>query len=363
METEKKKVVIIGGGFAGSTVAKSLEKDKRFSVTLIDTKEYFEFTPGVLRTLVEPRHVKKLEVKHSHYLQKAKIVIGKVISISENEVMLLSGRKRERIGFDYLVIASGSSYNKPIKEQNEVIASSRANHLRESNEKLCNAEKIVVVGGGLVGVELAAEIATHYDVRDGKKQLYLIHSRSEIMERNSEKSREYAKSFLIKKGVNLILGERLKDYRNKKIILESGKKMAVDIVFLAVGIKPNSDFMEKNFSDKLDIKGFIRVNRNLQLSGIENIFVTGDVSSIREEKLAQNAEKQAEIVVKNIKCLESGEELKEYKGEKKAMVISLGKWDGILEFAKGKKVLTGIIPGILKTLIEKREMMLKKKVI
>ena len=56
----KKKLVIIGGGFAGSLVARNLEKE--FNVTLIDTKPYFEFTPGILRTIVEPDHIKKVVI-------------------------------------------------------------------------------------------------------------------------------------------------------------------------------------------------------------------------------------------------------------------------------------------------------------
>ena len=55
-----KRVVVVGGGFAGSNVVCGLEKDERFSVTLIDTKDYFEFTPGVLRVLVEPEHIASL---------------------------------------------------------------------------------------------------------------------------------------------------------------------------------------------------------------------------------------------------------------------------------------------------------------
>ena len=66
------KVCILGGGFAGSYIASKLEN--HFDVTLIDSKDYFEFTPGILRTVVKPTHSKKLQVLHKGYLKKAKFL-------------------------------------------------------------------------------------------------------------------------------------------------------------------------------------------------------------------------------------------------------------------------------------------------
>ena len=81
-----KKVVIIGGGFAGAYAAKNLEID--FGVTLIDSKDYFEFTPSILRTIVEPRHITKIQVLHSHYLKNADFIRGVVKEINVREVIL-----------------------------------------------------------------------------------------------------------------------------------------------------------------------------------------------------------------------------------------------------------------------------------
>src|SRR3989344_843508 len=104
-----KRVLIIGGGFAGSTAARMLEKD--FDVTLIDSKDYFEFTPGILRTLLEPKHVEKIQVLHKNYLKKTRIIKGIVESIDRKNVFL----GRRKIRYDYLVVCSGSRYSLPIK--------------------------------------------------------------------------------------------------------------------------------------------------------------------------------------------------------------------------------------------------------
>src|SRR3989338_10845813 len=118
-----KKVVIIGGGFAGSLIAKGLQDS--FLTILIDTKDYFEFTPGILRTLVEPEHSIKIQVMHKTYLKKTTFIRGEVSEVTNNSVIIW----KKKILFDYLIICSGSTYNKPIKEKNLVI-STRAETLK-----------------------------------------------------------------------------------------------------------------------------------------------------------------------------------------------------------------------------------------
>src|SRR5687767_11071478 len=124
-----KKVVVIGGGFAGANVAKKL--NGKCDLTLIDTEDYFEYTPGILRVLVEPEHYHKLHVKHKEYLPNTKVVVGHVKKIENNKVVLIGGKK---INYDYLVIASGSHYNNPIKETDTYFAT-RVKHLLAANKK------------------------------------------------------------------------------------------------------------------------------------------------------------------------------------------------------------------------------------
>ena len=86
----------------------------------------------------------------------------------------------------------------------------------------------------------------------------------------------------------------------------------------------------------------------------ENIFAAGDVNDVKEEKTAQNAEYHAKTVVKNIINLEEGKELVPYETNSRIMIISLGRWNGILTCKNF--TLTGFIPGILKSLVEWKTM-------
>ena len=338
-----KRIIVIGGGFAGSHIARELEN--KFNVTLIDSKDYFEFTPGILRTIVEPEHIKRIQILHTHYLKKARIINGCVEEINKKHIILTDN---EKIPFDYLVICSGSSYNVPFKEK-DIIKVTRAEHLRDCYNNLCEAKEVLIIGGGLVGVELAAEICTHYD----NKKITIIHSREKLIERNHEKTIKYAENFLKKKGVKIVYGERAIQKKENFFLTDKGNKFNTDMAFLCTGITPNYDFMKTNFIHSLNEKNQIKVNNHLQLIGEENIFVAGDITDRVEEKTAQNAERQAKIVVKNIIALESKNSLFSYHGKKTLLIISLGKYRGVLDF--GNFVLTGLIPAILKSLIERRE--------
>lgn len=328
----------------GAYCAKHLEKE--FKITLIDSKDYFEFTPGILRVLVEPEHLRKIQVLHNHYLHKADIVVDHVLEVSKKNVVTKSGKK---FSYDYLIIGSGSSYNLPIKE-GDIHYTARGNHLRDYMHKLDNAKSVLIIGGGLVGVELASEICTHFP----KKKVKIVHSHDNLIERNHPKSIAYAEKFLKKYGVDIVFNERIKDGKGKTFFTEKGNKISADMTFLCTGIKPNYDFMMKNFKNNINERGQIKVNELMHLEDNDKIYAGGDVSSFNEEKTAQTAENHAEIIVRNILKNESGEILDIYRPKRKPMVISLGKNNGIFEYEN--IVLTGFLPALMKKFVEWKTM-------
>lgn len=342
-----KKVVVIGGGFAGSQIAKKLQK--KFEVTLIDAKEYFEFTPGILRTLVEPEHAKKVQILHKDYLRNCRIILGKVKSIKDNFVFV----NGEKIFFDYLAICAGSGYNAPFKEG--VVIATRAKTLQDHSASLERAKNVLIIGGGLVGVELAGEICWKY--RSGKK-VTIVHAKERLIERNHFKAINYAENYLRKKGVEIICGERIIKTKGRKFFSDSGRKVEADLAFLCTGITPNFEFMKKNFSDSLNEKNQIKVNEFLQLKGKKNIFAAGDVNDKNEEKTAQNAVRQASVAARNILALEKNRGLRRYHSKKTPLVISLGKYRGIL--SANWSTFGGFTPAFMKWAVERNEMWKKR---
>ena len=330
---------MIGGGFAGALIARALQRD--FAVTLIDSKDYFEFTPGILRCLVQQEHLSKIQVRHGLYFD-GDILLGKVSEVFL-DCVVVDGRK---IGYDYLAICSGSRYNLPFKE--EIAIAGRGADVKKYYDKLRRAGKVLIIGGGIVGVELAGEIIWKYP----EKKIIIVHGRERLMQRGIYGVSRYADDFLRRNGVEIIYNERIVKGGKGLFFTDKNRKIEADIGFLCTGIKANSELLNK-FTGVHD-KGHIKVNSFLQLSGYDKIFVAGDANNVKEEKTAQNAEAQAGIVVWNIQNLAAGKPLIAYESKPRIMVISLGKHSGIL--TRGNFVLSGRFPGWLKGWIERRVM-------
>lgn len=343
----EKRVVVIGGGFAGSKIAKSLEED--FNVTLVDTKDYFEFTPSILSAITEPECLDRIQIMHEHYLKKAQFILGRVEKFSKKEVVI----GKEKISYDYLVISSGSKYSFPFKDH-DALTAHRADKLRAHYSQLESSKTVLIIGGGLSGVELAGEIVEKYP----NKKVTIVHAMDRLMERQPKKASNYVENFLKKKGVKIIFNE-LVEYGKKKgrgdiYVTNKKNKIQADISFLCVGITPNSDFAKKSFPKLVSKRGYVAVNKFLQLKGHKNIFVGGDVVDIKEEKTAQISLEHAEVIIQNIRNLEAKKALKEYVHEKRAMLMSLGSHAGVMTYKNF--VLTGLIPRLLKSRVQNKEM-------
>jgi len=334
-----KNVVIIGGGFAGSVCAKKLERG--FNVTLVDTKDYFEFTPSILRLAVSPESIRTIRVPHQNYLSHTTVISEKALKIDHSSILTSTGKHP----YDYLIIASGAKYGLPIKGDNMVVAS-HSEELRKAAKQVQEASSILIIGAGLVGVELAGEIIEAYP---GKKVI-ILEALDKIMSRSPEKAQRYVKNFLEKRGVKFILNEKLLKCEGSTYITDKGSKITPDVAFLSIGITPHCDHFQDHCAAHLDPRKFLSVNEHLQVGNFKNVFAAGDVTAIMEEKTAHNAERHADVIVENISRLEKAEQLVKYNSASAPMVISLGKKHGVLVMKN--KVVTGKMPGLLKRFVE-----------
>ena len=138
---------------------------------------FFEETPAALRMLVESeiqasvKLVKEYLLPHSNYLRSTRTIYGEVLEVTPEKLIL----DKETVFFDYLVIASGSSYRSLIKDQG-ITDNLRSEHLSKQAYALKESTDVLIVGGGVVGVELAGEIAAKY----GDKNITIVHNGSNL---------------------------------------------------------------------------------------------------------------------------------------------------------------------------------------
>jgi len=396
--------VIIGGGYAGTIAAMKLED--KFNVTLVDTKSYFEFTPSRLRTVIEPQHIHKTHATHKSFLENTKVIEQPVTSVTVEQVVIGSGYHSDdassgvathdtvtkTIDYDYLIICSGSRCQVPVfpsfsgnslvvSNTNPTIISTalhpsniqpyniepppllipsckivtaRAQYLHRYYEDVHNAQQLLVIGGGTVGVELAAELIEKFP----GKSITIVHSQQQLIHRSPERAIRHIESWMRKKGVTLILGEKI--IAQQGIYFKTSKEVIIEanIAFICTGNIPNSDFLVNScYSDGLNRSGFIRVNAHLQLHNHSNVFVAGDLTDIpeEEEKLCQTADAEISVVINNIQRREQLKPLVTYNPKPHPMLISLGKHDGVLIY-RGYTIFTGLLPAIMKEFVEWKEM-------
>ncbi|KAJ1440751.1 hypothetical protein SESBI_01824 [Sesbania bispinosa] len=338
------RVVILGGGVAGSHVAKS---PFHADVTLVDPKEYFEIPWANLRAMVEPSFAERSVINHRDYFTNGNIVTSSAVNVTETEVLTADG---SQIAYDYLVVATGHADPLP-KSRSE-----RLNQYKEENQKIKSAHSILIVGGGPTGVELAGEIAVDFP----DKKLTLVHKGSRLLEFIGAKAADKTLNWLKSRNVEVKLEQSVDlnvTDEHKIYGTSAGETIEADCHFLCIG-KPLATawLKETVLKNDLDVHGRIKVDENLKVKGRGNIFAIGDITDIPVwsdfvgNQAGFLAQKQAEVVVKNLKLMigvGKACRMETYKPHSALAIVSLGRNDAVAEFPF--ITISGRIPGFIKS--------------
>ncbi|XP_041032006.1 ferroptosis suppressor protein 1-like [Carcharodon carcharias] len=325
-------VVIVGGGFGGIAAGNQL---KSYSVpfTLIDIKDAFHHNPGALRASVESGFAKKTFISFAKTFAE-NFRQGKVVDIDleKQDVILESG---EIVHFSHLILATGSSGPFPGKFAEPVTMENAIQIYEDLVKKVQEAQRVVVIGGGSAGVEMAAEIKTDYP----DKEVTLIHSKIALADVQLLPSvRQGLKDILLKKGVQLQLGQKVINLQdlvvnemqdNIKVVTDKGLEIITDMVICCTGIRINSSAYSNAFKDWLAEDGALLVNEHLQVNGLENVYAIGDCAHVKEPKMAYHAGLHGVVAADNIVNSLGKKCLKVYKPGSLTMLLSMGRNDGI----------------------------------
>ena len=262
-------VVIIGGGQGGFQVAASLRAEGyQERITLIDDEPGVPYqrpplSKGFLLGKQEQRHA-ELRPAAFYETQRITLVTARVSAIdpASRRVTLDSG---EHIEYDTLVLATGAR-NRVLHHKNVLYLRTIA-EATEIRQRLAAANDVVVIGGGFIGLEVAAAARTL------NKQVTVIESQSRLMARVvAPVVSEYFRAQHEAKGVDILLNATLVGISDKEVLLGERTRRPADLVIAGIGVEPNVELAREA---GLPVGNGITVNDYLQTPD-ERIFAIGD---------------------------------------------------------------------------------------
>lgn len=357
MAQAKTRIVIVGGGCAGHTLAYNLQK--KAEVTLIDPKDYFEFPIAVPRLLVQPDKL-QAQIPFAEFLPQVKLVQGfatdvddqkKVVTVKPANVKaggdgdgVDQKAQLVEVGYDYLILASGSRYRGGLFKSERFTVKERKAEIHQVHEALVEAKHVAVVGSGAVGVEVVGELVCAFP----DKKITVIDSSPKISFGPKEFPGWIA-DYYKQHNVATEFGSRVASpavgtLKANEVVLENGKRIDADVIIWSAGTTPNTEFLRNNFADQLTQHGLVKTSLTLQVPNHPNIFVVGDITDLPEAKLAFIAGFHVKHLLSNLnRLLSKGDKavLAEYKpslptsGTGGMMMLTLGTKGGLASFPFG----------------------------
>ena len=281
-------IVIIGNGISGVTSARHIRKlsDKKITIISSETEHFFSRTAlmYVYMGHMKYEHTKPYE---DYFWKKNRIDLkqGFVQQVfpKQKELLFSDGGK---MSYDKLIIAVGSKSNKfgwPGQDL-EAVQGLYSKQDLDSLEKFAPTNKVckraVIVGGGLIGIELAEMLSTR-----NIPVTFLVRETSfwngVLPEGESEMLNRHIKSHHIDLRLGVNLKEILSDENGKAravVIPETGEEIACDLVGLTAGVSPNIDFLKDS---GIELGRGVKVNRFLE-TNVEGIYAIGDCAEQHE---------------------------------------------------------------------------------
>lgn len=356
------KIVIIGGGFGGLRAAKALAK-KPVEVTLIDRKNHHVFQPllyQVATAVLSPGEIASPIRRILHKYKNIEVILGEASGFDKenNRVILADGFE---IGYDYLVIAAGARHSyfnhddwethapglKTIEDALEIRRRVLlAFELAERESYLAGIQKqlnFVVVGGGPTGVEIAGAIAgiarqalakDFMAIDTRKASVMLFEGSDRVLGTFHKDLSASAKTQLESTGVEVHLNSFVTDIDSGRV--KVGKDwIECDVVVWATGVSASP--LGKSLGLETDKAGRVFVEPDLTVPGFKNIFVIGDMASLKMENgemvpgVSPAAMQMGALTAKNILRDLKGEPHKAFRYVDKGTMATIGRSKAIAD--------------------------------
>ncbi|MFC4096149.1 NAD(P)/FAD-dependent oxidoreductase [Euzebyella saccharophila] len=368
-KTDQKRLVIIGGGFAGVSLAKKL-KDLDMQIVLIDKHNYHTFQPllyQVSTSGLEPDSIAYPIRKVLKRLNNFHFRLAKVSKIEPTQQKVITNIGE--LNYDYLVIATGTKTNffgnkelesNSMPMKNVPQALNIRSLMLQNFEKADDSESLeerkallnfCIVGGGPTGVELSgalAELKNNVFPKDYKHlnidemEIHLFEGAGRVLPPMSDHASKKATQFLKELGVEIHLETLVSQYDGETVTLNDGTTMKCKNLVWAAGVTgasvPGLD--GKTLVDKLNR---FRVDRYNRVEGYPNIFAIGDIAYMETEdyqrghpQVAQPAIQQGEHLADNLFRILKGQDLKPFSYNDKGTMATVGRNKAVVDLNRMK---------------------------
>jgi NADH dehydrogenase len=365
-KNEFKRVVIIGGGFGGLNLAKSL-RNKDFQVVMLDKNNYHTFQPllyQVATSGLEPDSIAYPIRKIFKNQQRFHFRMASVEKVNTADKVI-----ETNIGpldYDYLVIATGTTTNffgmKGVEKYAMTMKTvSEALDLRslilQNFEKalLANEEEqesymnFPIVGGGPTGVELAgalAELKNHVlpadypDLNIKRMKIQVIEMQDELLKSMSDNASKKALSYLKELGVDVMLNKSVASFDGDKLTFKSGEELESKTLIWAAGVRGN---IINGFPETSIDRGMYVVDRTSKVKGFENIYAVGDIAYMTTPlfesglpQVAPVANQQGTFLAKNLVRVRNNEKPLEFEYNDQGSMATIGRNRAVVDMGKIK---------------------------
>jgi len=374
----KPKILILGGGFAGSNVLRELQKQfKRndVEITLVSQDNFFLFTPMLPEVSSGMLHASDITTPIRSFCKTANFCHAKILSIDmENKhvsVTRIFDQKETTLEYDYLVLALGSKDNFfgnvnieefafTIKTLEDAIAI--RNHIisvlecaDQERDKILQEQllRFIVVGGGFAGIEIATEI--HHFLKDATKSYYknidskqirtiVVSAREGILPEVGDELGKFALDYVRKSGIEVITNTKAVDAGEDHVLLSDNTIIPCATLIWAGGVVV--DPLISALKCEHGQSGRLIVDQYLRLKDNPDVFALGDCANLVDNKTnivypttAQIAIRQAKLVSENLVAVIYGKAnlMKPFLYHNKGVMATIGKRTGVA-LLNGRKV-------------------------
>ena len=383
---DRPRILIVGGGYVGFTVAKKIQKAIKQTggvVTIVEPNPYKTYQPFLPEVAAGSMEGRNATVPLRQHLRDTELIPGHVVSVNHAErtatVEPIDNGEPFELKYDEIILGAGAvtrafpipglaevaigmkTVEEAVSVRNWVLERIEVASVLDDPDARRRALTVVVVGGGFAGVETISELedmareAVNRNDRLSVSDLrfVMIEAAPRIMPEVPEDRAEKVVAELRARGIEVLLNTSLSDATDGHLQLinmtdkSPAGEMDTDTLIWTAGVAASP--MLKNTDFPIDERGRVRVNADLRVAGdngvVEGAWAAGDNAAVPDLSgggvggfcvpNAQHASRQALVLAKNILASRRGEPLTDYYHETIGVVAGLGLWKGVANF-KGK---------------------------